>query len=44
MPENPTRHELVPPARRGYHVLLSVWEVADTSKAFYQVIDLDFSG
>ncbi|MCL9794522.1 hypothetical protein [Frankia sp. AgKG'84/4] len=24
--------------------MLSVWEVADTSKAFYQVIDLDFSG
>ncbi len=44
IPENPTRHDLVLPSRRGYHVLLSVWEVADTSKAFYQVIDLDFTG
>lgn len=44
LPENPTRHELTLPRRQGYHVLLSVWEVADTAKGFYQVIDLEFTG
>ncbi|CAO5177742.1 Chitin-binding protein [Frankia sp. AiPs1] len=44
VPENPTRHEVVLPQRQGYHVLLSVWEVADTAKGFYQVIDLEFTG
>ncbi|CUU57612.1 chitin-binding protein [Parafrankia irregularis] len=43
-PENPTRHTFTLPPRQGYHVLLSVWEVADTPKGFYQVIDLDFTG
>ena len=26
----------------GYHVLLAIWEMADTSNAIYQVIDLNF--
>ncbi|CAK8743194.1 GlcNAc-binding protein A [Sodalis praecaptivus] len=30
------------PQRSGYHVILAVWEVADTGNAFYQVIDVDF--
>lgn len=41
-PPTPTVHTLVLPRREGYHVLLGVWEVADTGNAFYQVLDLDF--
>ncbi|MFI2782042.1 lytic polysaccharide monooxygenase auxiliary activity family 9 protein [Streptomyces sp. ALB3] len=42
VPADPTVHSVTLPGdRRGYHVLLSVWEVADTAQAFYQVIDLD---
>ncbi|CAJ58805.1 MULTISPECIES: lytic polysaccharide monooxygenase auxiliary activity family 9 protein [Frankia] len=44
VPANPTRHTIELPQRQGYHVLLSVWEVADTPKGFYQVIDLSFTG
>ncbi len=44
VPSNPTTHNLALPGnRRGYHVLLAVWEVADTSNAFYQVIDLSIA-
>ncbi|WP_380179660.1 lytic polysaccharide monooxygenase [Kalamiella sp. sgz302252] len=43
-PTGPTTHEIQLPQRSGYHVLLAVWEVADTGNAFYQVIDLDFVG
>lgn len=32
------------PARSGYHVILAVWEVADTPNAFYNVIDVNFGG
>ena len=32
------------PAKSGYHVILAVWEVADTANAFYNVIDVDFGG
>ncbi|EES74785.1 chitin binding domain protein [Paenibacillus sp. oral taxon 786 str. D14] len=32
------------PARTGYHVILAVWEIADTANAFYNVIDVDFGG
>jgi len=32
------------PARSGYHVILAVWEIADTGNAFYNVIDANFSG
>lgn len=41
-PVSPTTHQLQLPKREGYHVLLAVWEIADTDKAFYQVVDLDF--
>lgn len=44
MPLDPTIHELILPQRSGYHVLLAVWEVANTGNAFYHVIDLDFVG
>jgi len=32
------------PVRTGYHVILAVWEVADTANAFYNVIDVNFAG
>lgn len=41
-PHTPTTHQVPLPYREGYHVLLAVWEVADTPNAFYQVIDLNF--
>ncbi|MFH8574141.1 lytic polysaccharide monooxygenase auxiliary activity family 9 protein [Streptomyces sp. NPDC017993] len=44
IPESPTVHSVtLPDDRNGYHVLLSVWEVADTGNAFYQVIDLNLA-
>lgn len=42
LPANPTTHTIKLPEREGYHVLLGVWEIAETDKAFYQVIDLEF--
>ncbi|OAB46771.1 lytic polysaccharide monooxygenase [Paenibacillus antarcticus] len=32
------------PVRTGYQVILAVWEIADTPNAFYNVIDVNFSG
>lgn len=44
MPTNPTKHTFYLPDRPpGHHVLLAVWEVADTAMGFYQVIDLAYS-
>lgn len=43
-PPQPTEHNVMLPQRSGYHVMLAVWEVANTGNAFYHVIDLDFSG
>ncbi|MEC2867315.1 lytic polysaccharide monooxygenase [Bacillus bombysepticus] len=31
----------VPTDRNGYHVILAVWDVADTANAFYNVIDVN---
>ncbi|UFJ43309.1 lytic polysaccharide monooxygenase [Brevibacillus humidisoli] len=31
----------VPTDRSGYHLILGVWEIADTGNAFYQVIDVN---
>ncbi|WP_239161280.1 lytic polysaccharide monooxygenase [Chromobacterium violaceum] len=42
-PPQPTIHQVRLPERRGYHVVLAAWEVADTGNAFYQVIDFNFS-
>lgn len=36
-------HTVRLPERSGYHVILGVWEVADTGHAFYQVIDVNFT-
>lgn len=41
-PPNPTVHQVPLPEREGYHVMLAVWEVANTGNAFYHVVDLDF--
>ncbi|WUI01228.1 lytic polysaccharide monooxygenase [Spirillospora sp. NBC_00431] len=30
------------PQRQGRHILLGVWDIADTGNAFYQCIDVDF--
>ncbi|RAL25790.1 lytic polysaccharide monooxygenase [Thermoflavimicrobium daqui] len=39
-PPNTVTHECnVPTDRSGYHLILGVWEIADTGNAFYQVID-----
>jgi len=32
------------PTRSGYQVILAVWEISDTANAFYNVIDVNFSG
>ncbi len=32
------------PASSGYQVILAVWEISDTTNAFYNVIDVNFSG
>lgn len=42
MPNDPTVHRFKLPEREGYHVILGVWEVANTGNAFYQVIDVEF--
>ncbi len=38
---NPTHTITIPADRSGYHILYAVWDVADTSNAFYNTIDLD---
>jgi len=43
-PPEPTKHSVMLPDRTGYHVILAVWEVANTGNAFYHVIDLNFTG
>jgi len=41
-PEMKVSHECnVPTDRTGYHVILSVWDIADTANAFYQAIDVN---
>ena len=34
----------VPVNRSGYHVILAIWDVADTVNAFYNVIDVNVTG
>ena len=36
-----THEANVPTDRNGYHLILAVWEIADTGNAFYQVIDVN---
>lgn len=41
---NPSHLVNIPADRSGYHVLLAVWDIADTARAFYNVVDLNVSG
>ena len=36
---NPTHNITIPSDHIGYHVILAVWDIHDTSNAFYNVID-----
>ncbi|WP_439373293.1 lytic polysaccharide monooxygenase [Bradyrhizobium sp. DASA03120] len=42
MPQEPTVHVCELPKRTGYHVILAVWEVANSPMAFYQIVDAIF--
>ncbi|MGP2688349.1 lytic polysaccharide monooxygenase, partial [Serratia nevei] len=33
----------IPADRSGSHVILAVWDIADTANAFYQAIDVNLS-
>lgn len=41
---NPDHVIDIPADRSGYHVILAVWDVADTVNAFYNVIDVNVIG
>ena len=41
-PTQGATHHFTLPVRSGYHVILAVWEIANTGNAFYQVIDFNF--
>ena len=38
-----TYHTCNVPARQGYHVILAVWDVGDTTASFYNAIDVEFT-
>jgi chitin-binding protein len=41
-PERSVTHKVnVPTDRNGYHIILAVWDIEDTTNAFYQVIDVN---
>lgn len=41
---NPAHVVNIPADRSGYHVVLAVWDVADTVNAFYNAIDVNITG
>ena len=41
---NPVHTITIPADHSGYHVILAVWEIADTANAFYNVIDVNITG
>ena len=41
---NPSHVLDIPADRTGYHVIYAVWDIADTSNAFYNVIDINVAG
>lgn len=43
-PGEKVSHNVTVPQRTGYHVILAVWDVSDTTNAFYNVIDVQFGG
>ncbi|OCH68869.1 N-acetylglucosamine-binding protein GbpA [Vibrio splendidus] len=44
MTQDTATHTCEVPVREGYHVILAVWDVGDTDKAFYNAIDVVFDG
>ncbi|GAA1669241.1 hypothetical protein GCM10009830_13720 [Glycomyces endophyticus] len=43
-PDHTMNHTVTLPSRTGQHLVLAVWNIADTVNAFYSCIDVDFSG
>ena len=43
-PQGTAHHVKLPADLRGDHVILAVWDVADTANAFYNAIDVNLSG
>ncbi|MBY0215411.1 lytic polysaccharide monooxygenase [Paenibacillus illinoisensis] len=44
LPEKSVSHQCeIPADRTGYHVILGVWEIADTGNAFYQALDVNLT-
>ena len=44
IPQGQVDHQCTVPTRQGYHVVMAVWDVGDTSNSFYNAIDLQFEG
>ncbi|GAA4242817.1 lytic polysaccharide monooxygenase [Actinomadura meridiana] len=42
-PPSTVSHQATLPARHGRHLILAVWDIADTGNAFYQCSDVVFS-
>ncbi|RFS81604.1 chitin-binding protein [Actinomadura spongiicola] len=42
-PPSTLSHEVALPPKQGRHLLLAVWDIADTGNAFYQCSDVEFS-
>ena len=40
-PGTEVTHKVNIPDQKGYHVILSVWNIANTANAFYQVSDVN---
>lgn len=43
-PDHTMTHDVTLPERSGRHMILSVWNIADTVNAFYSCVDVDFGG
>lgn len=43
-PDHTMTHDVSLPERSGRHLVLSVWNIADTVNAFYSCVDVDFGG
>jgi len=44
VPPKNVSHDCTIPDRTGYHVILAVWDVGDTSNSFYNVLDVNMTG
>lgn len=44
VPPSDVSHNCTIPDRNGYHVILAVWDVGDTSNSFYNVLDVQMAG